>query len=316
MQTSIKLNQAINNKPRFSAKFKETLKQMKEYKLSYLMITPFMLIFMVFTVIPVAASLLLGMMYYNVLELPRWVGWDNYVRLFINDDLFQIALVNTLKMALIIGPVGYLMCLLFAWIVNELPPKLKPLMTLVFYAPSIAGAAEIWRLMFSGDIYGYWNSFLLRFGFIDEPVQWLKDTRYMMTCVILVQLWMSLGTSFLQLRAGFNTLDKQYFEAAAVDGVNNRWQELWYVTLPLMAPHLWLAAVLQVTSSFGVGDVANALCGFPSTGYAVHTITAHLKDYSSTRFERGYAAAISTVLFIISYGANKLAQAIIRKVGK
>jgi multiple sugar transport system permease protein len=189
-------------------------------------------------------------------------------------------------------------------------------MTLVFYAPSIAGAGEIWGIMFNGDMYGYANSILLRFGFIDQPIQWLKDTRYMMTIVIVVQLWMSLGTSFLQLRAGFNTLDRQYFEAAAVDGINNRWQELWYVTLPLMAPHLWLAAVLQITSSFAVGDIATALCGFPSTGYAVYTMMAHLKDFSSIRFERGYAAAISTVLFLISYGANKLAQGVIRKVGK
>lgn len=317
MQTSIKLERPVKGKPGFGTKLMNTLEAMREHRASYVLIAPFMVIFFTFTVFPVVLSLILSFTYYNVLEFPKWIGWENYVNLFVNDELFSIALANTFKMAVIIGPVGYLMSLFFAWVVNELPGKMKAFMTLVFYAPSISGGAmTIWSYVFTGDMYGYLNAFLLRYGLIAEPIQWTKNTKYMMTIVILVQLWMSLGTSFLSLRAGFNTIDRQYFEAAAVDGIKNRWQELWYVTLPMMAPHLWLAAVLAITGSFGVGAVATALCGFPSTGYAVHTIMHHLQDYSSIRYERGYACAIATLLFAFSLGANRLVQKLIGKVGR
>ncbi|HBQ64654.1 MAG TPA: ABC transporter permease, partial [Clostridiales bacterium] len=278
---------------------KSLWENMKEYRASYTMLFPFLLIFFVFTVIPVVISIVLGFTYYNVLEFPKWIGWENYTRLFVDDDIFLLAVRNTFVFAAITGPVSYIMCLFFAWIINELPGKLRAFMTLVFYAPSIAGATAIWLLIFSSDMYGYANSFLLKLGFISEPINWLKDAKYMMTICIIVQLWSSLGASFLSLRAGFNTIDRQYYEASAVDGLRNRWQELWYITLPLMSPHLMLSAILAITGAFGAGALITALCGFPSTGYAVHTIMHHLGDYSGIRMERGYAAAISTLLFII-----------------
>ncbi len=283
----------------------------------YLMMTPYLLIFAVFTVWPVLLSLLLSFTTYNVFEAPRFLGFDNYVDLFFRDQVFLTALQNTFLISLIVGPVGYLLSLFLAWMVNEYKNPWKTLLTVVFYAPTLSNAVfTIWLIVFDGDIYGYLNSFLLGLGFITEPIQWRTDPTYMMAVVIVVQLWVSLGTSFLTLRAGFNTVDRQYYEAAALDGVRNRFQELWYVTLPMMAPHLMLSAVLSITATFTTANVATVMTGFPSVNYATHTVMHHLQDYATIRYERGYASAIATVLFLMSLLMNKLAQKVIGRLGK
>ena len=282
----------------------------------YLMMTPYLLIFAVFTVWPVLLSLLLSFTTYNVFEAPRFLGFDNYVDLFFRDQVFLTALQNTFLISLIVGPVGYLLSLFLAWMVNEYKNPWKTLLTVVFYAPTLSNAVfTIWLIVFDGDIYGYLNSFLLGLGFITEPIQWRTDPTYMMAVVIVVQLWVSLGTSFLTLRAGFNTVDRQYYEAAALDGVRNRFQELWYVTLPMMAPHLMLSAVLSITATFTTANVATVMTGFPSVNYATHTVMHHLQDYATIRYERGYASAIATLLFLTMIGANQLVQRLLRKIG-
>ncbi|MHB1453027.1 MAG: carbohydrate ABC transporter permease [Saccharofermentanales bacterium] len=293
------------------------ISKVRQYKEAYLLMLPFLVVFFVFTIWPVLLSVLLSFTSYNVLEMPKFIGWQNYVRLFVQDEIFSIAVKNTLLFALITGPVSYILCLLFAWIINELPRRTRTLMTLVFYAPSISGSIyTIWLLVFDGDMYGYLNSFLMKAGFISDPIQWLKDPKYMMAVVILVQLWVSLGTSFLTMCAGFTTIDRQYYEAGAIDGVKNRWQELWFITLPMMAPHLMLAAVLAITASFGAEQVATAMTGFPSTDYATHTVMHHMRDYGSIRYERGYASAIASLLFLTSIGINRIVQRFLRKVGQ
>jgi len=283
---------------------------------SYILMAPFMIIFMVFTVWPVFLSFLLGFTRFNVLEFPVFLGWSNYLKLFLNDDVFNRAVGNTLVFAILTGPVSLSLCILFAWIVNELPRKIRAFMTLVFYAPSISGMIfTIWLLIFNGDIYGYLNSGLLRTGIIQEPIQWTTNPQYMMPVVIIVQLWVSLGTSFLTLRAGFTTIDKQYYEAAAVDGIKNRWQEFWMITFPLLTPHLMLSAILAITAAFGVDGIATTMTGFPSTNYATHTVMTHLRDYGTIRYERGYASAIATLLFAFTISLNTVVQKWLRKVG-
>ena len=186
-----------------------------------------------------------------------------------------------------------------------------------FYAPSISGGVyTIWAIMFSGDAYGYANSILLYLRVITEPIQWLTDPKYMLGLVIAVMLWMSLGAGFLSFVAGLQTIDKTYYEAGYIEGIRNRWQELWYITLPHMKPQMMFGAVMSITSSFAVGDVTTALCGFPSTDYAAHTILNHLQDYGSTRFDMGYASAIATILFVVMVGTNQAVQKLLSKVGQ
>ncbi|QHW35009.1 sugar ABC transporter permease [Paenibacillus rhizovicinus] len=281
------------------------------------MLAPYLLLFVLFTVVPVAISLVISFTYFNMLEFPRWVGWHNYQQLFLEDDVFLIAIKNTFIFAVITGPLSYMACFLFAWLINGLQPKVRALFTLLFYAPSISGNIYfMWQLLFSGDSYGYINGFLMKLGVIVEPIQWLTDPKYILPIIILVQLWLSLGTSFLAFIAGLQNIDKTLFEAGAVDGVSNRWQELWYITLPAMRPMLMFGAVIQITSSFAVADVAINLAGFPSVNYAAHTIVTHLMDYGTVRFEMGYSSAIATVLFIMMITMNVLTQKLLRRIGE
>ena len=300
------------------AKKQRTLRyRLKRNKASYIMMGPYFLLFFLFTVLPVVMSIILSFTYFNMLELPKFNGWDNYIKLFLNDDIFLISLKNTLIFAVVTGPISYLLCLLFAWIINEFRPKVRTFLTLIFYAPSICGNAYmIWQLILSSDRYGYLNGILLKLGFINEQKLWMQDANLILPCLIVVQLWLSLGTGFLSFIAGLQTVDKSLYEAAALDGVKNRWQELWYVTLPAMKPQLMFGAVMQITQSFAVADISINLAGNPSVNYAGATVVTHLLDYGSTRFDMGYASAIATVLFLLMVGTNKLVQKLLRRVGE
>ena len=294
-----------------------TWNEMKKHKVAYAMVAPYMLIFTLFTIVPVLLSMVISFTNFNLLEMPDFVFLDNYIRLFLDDDIFIIACKNTLIFAIIVGPVSYLMALMVAWFINELPPKIRAVVTLVFYAPSISGQVYlIWGTLFSGDSYGWVNGVLLDLGFITKEIQWFQDADYVMPLCIVVALWTSLGTAFLSFIAGLQGIDRSMYEAGAVDGVRNRWQELWYITLPSMKPQLMFGAVMAITSAFGFGGVVTALCGFPSVDYAAHTIMHHLDDYGGARFEVGYSSAIAVVLFAVMIGANTLVKKMLSKVGQ
>ena len=302
-----------NNKREYEA---GTLTQMRKCWASYALMAPFMLIFFVFTVLPVGLTILMSFTSYNVLEAPTWIGWQNYITLFVDDAIFQKAVGNTLVYAVVTGPVGYLLAFFAAWILNEVPRFLRAVLTFIFYIPSISGTVyTVWAIIFDGDIYGYANSFLMKFGFIQDPIQWFTTEQYVLPLIIVVQLWMSMGVGFLAMRAGFSSIDSQYYEAGAIDGIRNRWQELWHLTVPMMAPHLMTAAVMQISSMFANAAVSQTLAGFPSTNYAGHLIMNHLNDYANIRMQRGYASAISVILFVFMITVNGLVLRFLRKAG-
>ncbi len=291
--------------------------QLSKNKISYVMLAPYFILFFFFTILPVLMSIVFSFTDFNVLEMPEFVGWKNYIRLLLEDDIFMVSLKNTLLFAVITGPISYILCLLFAWIINEFKGKLRAFLTLIFYAPSISGNAYVvWNLILTGDRYGYLNGLLLKYEFINEAILWMKTEKYVLPVLIVVQLWLSLGTGFLAFIAGLQTVDKSLYEAAAIDGVKNRWQELWFVTLPAMKPQLMFGAVMQITQSFAVADISINLAGNPSVNYAGATVVTHLLDYGSTRFEMGYASAIATILFLLMVGTNKLVQRMLRRVGE
>ena len=282
----------------------------------YYLVAPYVILFFVFTVLPVVISLVLSFTNFNLLEFPDFVGWTNYMRLFVDDENFMTAIKNTLILAVVTGPLSYLMAFVFAWLINELRPRIRSFMTLIFYAPSISGSAYlVWKLIFSSDSYGYANAYLIKFGILNEPVQWLQNETYIIWIIMVVQLWLSLGVSFLSFIAGLQGVDKTLYEAGAIDGIRNRWQELWFITLPQMKSQLMFGAVMQITSSLSIADVSIQMAGFPSVNYAGHTIITHLMDYGNIRMEMGYASAIATVLFLIMILANMLVRKILRRVG-
>ena len=260
------------------------------YMEDYLFVAPYTLLFFIFTVIPVGASLLLSLTNWNVLETPAFVGLKNYFKLFLEDPIFVLALKNTLLLSLITGPVSFFLSLFVAWLVNEFNPKLRTLLTLLFYAPSLSGGVYmVWQIILSNDSNGLLNALLMDMNIIYEPILWTTNPKYMFAACIAVVLWMSLGTSFLSFIAGFQNVDRTLYEAGAVDGLKNRWQELWYITLPSMRPQLM----------FG----------------ALHTLVHHLQDYGNIRFEMGYASAIATILFLIMLVTNQLVQRLLAKLG-
>ena len=278
---------------------------------------PFLIVFFLFTVLPVVMSLALSFTDFNMLNFPKFVFMNNYTRLLFKDKVFITGVKNTIVLALLIGPGGYLLSLMFAWFISNLKPKLRAFVTVVFYAPSISGNMYlIWQTMFSSDEYGYVNSILTKLGIIHQPVLWLQNPKYIIPIVSIVALWTSLGTSFLSFIAGFQGIDKTYYEAGAIDGIKNRWQELWFITLPQIRPQMLFSAVMSITGAFGVGTIITALCGYPTSDYAGHTIMNHLTDYGGMRFEMGYASAIATVLFALMVGTNMLVQKVIAKVGE
>lgn len=290
--------------------------RIKDNKASYLFLLPYYILFVMFTIVPVIISVYYSFTYYNILEAPQFIGWDNFLNLFLHDDVFILAIQNTFIFAVITGPIGYLAAFVFAWFINELPPKVRAIMIMIFYAPTISGQVYmVWSIMFSGDSYGWINGVLMNWGIINKAIQWTTDTKYMMLVCIVVALWSSLGAGFLSHVAGLQGIDKELYEAGYVDGISNRWQELWYITLPSMKPQLLFAAVMSITSTFGAADIMTAMCGFPSTDYAVHTIVNHLQDYGDVRFEMGYASAIAVLLFGACLGLNRLIQNLLQKVG-
>lgn len=279
-------------------------------------VLPYYIVFFTFTILPVIISIFISFTNFNGMQKPDFVFMENYEWLFLEDNIFIKSIGNTFILALIIGPIGYLLCLMFAWFINELRPAARAIVTLIFYAPSITGSMYlVWRAIFSGDAYGYLNGFLMKLGVISSPIIWLRDEEYILPIVAVVGLWSSLGTSFLTFIAGFQGVDRTYYEAGALDGVKNRWQELWYITLPIMRPQMILSAVLSITSAFGVGTIVTQLAGFPSTNYAAHTVINHLQDYGSTRYELGIASAIATVLFVVMIVSNHVIRKLISKVG-
>ncbi len=279
-------------------KKKKIYKWLKLQGPSLVFLAPFTILFVLFTILPILAAVGLSFTYFNMVDSPAFVGFDNYIRMLFDDDVFFIALKNTAVFAMIIGPVSYILSFLTAWLINEFNRFVRTILTLVFYLPSLAGNVYfVWVYIFSGDSYGLLNDVLIRLGILSDPQQWLSDTKYMLGVVIVVILWLSLGTGFLAFVAGLQSMDRELFEAAAIDGIPNRFAELWYITLPQMVPQLLFGAVMQISTSFAVGYECMNLTGFPSTDYATHTLVLHILDFGQVRFEMGYACAVAVFLF-------------------
>lgn len=279
----------------------------------YLMLLPFMIFFVTFTVIPVFMALPLGFTDFDGIRINSFVGLDNFKSLFFADRVFIKSLKNTLITAVFTGFISYIFSFMLAWLINELKPFWRSFFTLIFYIPSMANLYAVWRIIFSGDAYGYINSLLINYGIITYPIQWLTDPKYTLWIVTGVQMWMSSGAGFLAMSAGFRNIDISLYEAGAVEGIANKWQELYYIVIPEMKPQLLFAGVMQIISAFTSDIVGRSLAGFPSTDYSAHTVMTHAFDYGWIRFEMGYASAICTVLFILMYLANTAVSAVIGK---
>ena len=273
-----------------------------EYHTMYLFMLPFTILFIIFVVAPVITAIYLSFTYYNMLEAPRAIGLSNYRLLFLEDDIFLIAIKNTLIFAIITGPLSYVISFSLAWLINRL--RLRQVYTLAFYAPSLTSGIAIsvmWLYFFANDRYGLINYTLINIGLITEPIAWLQEQTTIMPVIIIISLWMSMGTSFLVFLAGLQSVPAELYEAGLVDGISSSLQEIFFITLPIMKPQLLFGAVMAIVNSFAVFQVAAQVAGVPSPLYAGHTIVAHLYMHGFIQFEMGYAATIAVVLFVITF---------------
>lgn len=283
----------------------------------YLILLPFLLAFFIFNMLPVLASMVLSFFDYDMVSSPLFIGFGNYIRMFTADRTFFKVVGTTLKFALIVGPGGYLLAFLLAWMINEFPRAIRVLLTFVFYVPSLVGnALYIWQVMFSGDSYAYVNNILLSFGFITEPIQWFQNTSYNFFVIVLVQLWMSMGISFLANISGLQNVNTELYEAGAIDGIRTRWHELWYITLPSMKTILLFSAVMQIQAAFSISTLIKTLAGYPSVNNSVDTLVSYIEDVATSRYEMGYAASLSVFLFAVVIAFRYGIGAILNLIGK
>ncbi|MBO4468716.1 MAG: sugar ABC transporter permease [Clostridia bacterium] len=283
----------------------------------YVLLAPFAIMFFLFTVLPVLSSIVLSFFDFDMIRMPNFIGIDNYIRMFVDDDTFGIVVKNTILFAIITGPIGFMLSFVLAWFLNEFKPFTRTILSFMFYAPALVGnGLFIWQIAFSNDSYGYMNSLLLSWGFINEPISWLKSEQYIMPIIIIVQLWQSMGVSFLANISGLQNINGEMYEAGAIDGIRNRWQELWFITLPSMKNMLLFSAVMQIASSFSISSIAVNLAGYPSVGHAADTIVSHIGDVGTVRYEMGYAAALSVFLFALMALTRKAIVKLLDVVGR
>ncbi len=283
----------------------------------YIITIPFLLFFFLFNILPVLSSMVLSFFDYDMVSNPIFTGLENYARMFAGDDVFLKVLGNTLRFSIIAGPVSFLLSFLLAWMINEFTKTVRVILTFIFYAPALVGNAYfIWQILFSGDSYGYLNNILMSFGFITEPINWFQNTSYNMTVIIIVQLWMSMGVSFLANIAGLQNVSTELYEAAAIDGVRTRWHELWYVTLPSMKSILLFSSVMQIQAVFSVSSIIVTLAGYPSVNNSVDTLVSYISDVGTSRYEMGYASALSIFLFLMVLSFRLGIGALLNLVGK
>ncbi len=277
-----------------------------------LFVTPYLIFFLLLIVLPTLASAILSFTYFNTVEAPRLIGFENYIQLFTNDSIFmQNALPNTIFFALVVGPVGYFLSFFLAWVLAQVQPGPRRVLALLIYAPSMIGAVlmnVVWRVFFSGDRLGYLNNVLINLGIINDPIQWLQSPDYLMYVMIFVSIWSSMGLGFLAIMAGVLNTDRTLYEAAYIDGLKNKFQEIFYITIPSIKPQMLFGAVMALVGTLNAAGLGIALSGAnPTPQYAGWLIVDHMADFGFKRMEMGYASALSLVMLLIVFAVARVA---------
>lgn len=288
------------------------------YNPAYVFIAPYLLLFVIFIVVPVIVAMSLSFTNFNAIQLPEWTGFSNYIKLLTQDPIFmQYVLPNTIKFAVVVGPLGYALSFFLAWSLAQLPSVPRTVLTLVVYSPSLTAGttmAVVWRIIFAGDQLGYVNALMINWGFITEPILFLESKTLLMPIMMVIALWSSMGVGFLAMLAGILNIDTAMYEAAAIDGIRNRFQEMFYITIPLMKPQMLFGAVMAVVNTFQIGHIGVQLSGVnPTPHYAGQVIVNHIEDFGFIRYEMGYASAVSVVLLLMVYAISKGARRLFRE---
>ena len=292
----------------------------KGNRTTVIFLAPYVLMFFVFIVLPIVVAMVFSFTYYNGVSKPEFVGLSNYVYLFTQDSVFMRKILpNTLLFAIIVGPGGYILSFILAWILSQITKLPRTILALIIYSPSMTSGVAmtvLWKIIFSGDEQGYLNAILLDMNIIAEPIQWLQSPEYLMPVMIIVTLWSSMGIGFLAMLSGLLNVDKEQYEAAYLDGVSNRIQEIFYITIPNMKSQMLFGAVMAIVSAFSAGAIGVQLSGSnPTPQNAGQLVVNHIEDYGILRKELGMSAALSVILLIIVYIFNRLFTRFFREKG-
>jgi multiple sugar transport system permease protein len=278
----------------------------KGNRTTVLFLLPYVSMFFIFIVLPVVVAIALSFTYFNGISSPTFTGFSNYLYLFTQDQYFmRTILPNTMLFAIIVGPGGYVLSFLLAWVLSQIPRKMRTVMTLIVYSPSMTSGIAmtvLWKIIFSGDEQGYLNSLLLSMDLISEPIQWLQSGDFLMPVMILITLWSSMGVGFLAMLSGILSINRELYEAAYLDGISNRFQEIVYITAPSMKNQMLFGAVMAIVNAFSAGAIGVQLTGSnPTPNYAGQLIVNHIDDYGLNIKELGMSASLSVILLIMVY---------------
>ena len=284
----------------------------EQQKIAYLFVLPYIVMFSIFIIIPVVAAIYLSFTYFDTVRIPTWIGFENYIMILTNDDVFmQNVIPNTLTYAVIVGPGGYLLSFVLAWMLAQIPHRLRTVLALIIYSPSLTAGVTmgvVWRVFFAGDNTGYLNSFLINLGLIAEPIIWLQSQQFLLTIMIVVTLWSSMGVGFLAMLAGILNVNTELYEAGYIDGIRNKFQEVIYITIPTIKPQMLFGAVMAIVGTFASSGIGFALSGSnPTPQYAGQLIVNHIEFFGFNKYEMGYAAALSVILLFIVYLFSRVA---------
>ncbi|WP_077532532.1 carbohydrate ABC transporter permease [Massiliimalia massiliensis] len=257
---------------------------------------PNLICFLLFVLIPIVSAFVLSFMQWDMLSTPKFIGFDNYIRLFTQDEIFIQVLVNTLIFTACSVPMVIIASLLIAMALNQQILGKKFYRVLIFL-PVISSnvvVSVMWKWLLVPD-YGFVNYFLSWFG-IAGP-NWLTDANWSMFSIIFVFVWKNIGYYMLIFLAGLQGIPNSYYEAVEMDG-GNAWHKFRNITIPLLSPTTFFVTVMVVIGSFQVFDIVMLMTeGGPgrSTSVMVH----YLYQQAFRYFDMGYATAISYILFII-----------------
>jgi len=264
----------------------------------YAFISPFIIGFLAFTIIPMAVSLYLSFTSYDLFSTPVWVGLDNFKEMFTGDDKFWQSLKVTFTYVFAGVPLRLIFALIVAMLLNK-ASKAVGLYRTLFYLPSIIGGsvavAIMWRNIFGNE--GTLNALLFFFG-IDKKILWYQDPTKALWTLIFLAIW-QFGSSMLIFLAGLKNIPPSYHEAANVDGAN-RFQVFFKITLPLLSPIIFFNLVMQTISAFMTFTPAYIITkgeGGPLDGTLLYSLYIFQKAFNF--FQMGYASAMAWVLLLI-----------------
>ncbi|BCB82093.1 sugar ABC transporter permease [Phytohabitans flavus] len=270
----------------------------------YLMLLPFAALFAGFLVWPLLNSLYFAFTNYNGVKPPTLVGFDNFQRLWFEDERFRTALVNSFAYVAATVTLTTVLALALAVAFHGTSWRDRIMRTL-FFLPAVTSTiavALIWRWIFTVEDFGLANTVIGWVGV--EPVQWLATPSLTIPILVVMAVWGGCGYGMVIFVAGLNAIPEEHYESARLDGAN-AWQQFWYITLPQLKPVTTYVVITSLISAFQVFEAVYIVFrGVSSVGGVQDSglmLVPYLYDMGFTKFQLGYASAIAWSLFIVIF---------------